>query len=395
MESLIESHNRLLHQLEVKFRRNLNIDWNDRLIGLTGARGVGKTTFLLTYIKEKLNNSPYALYVSMDDFYFSTTPLIQLADEWTKKGGTHLFLDEIHKYPNWSQELKNIYDRYKKLKVVFTGSSVLHIQSGNADLSRRAVVYTMEGLSFREFLNIEAGTNFPTLTLDDLIKKHVVHAKEIVSKVKPLAHFESYLKYGYYPFYLESRNTYHQKLLNTINLMLEVDLPYLRHVDVQYIHKLKKLLYMLTQTVPFQPNVSQLAADIETSRTTILLYLSYLQEAKLLNLLRSKSNSDSMLAKPDKVYLHHPNLFYAIGGATLNKGNERETFFYNQVNNAYKINYTPQGDFLVAGKYTFEIGGKTKSKKQIKAVKNSYIAADMLEYGYDNKIPLWLFGFLY
>jgi predicted AAA+ superfamily ATPase len=395
MEALLESHNRQLKQLEIKFRRHLDIDWNDRLIGLTGARGVGKTTFLLTYIKEQLKNAPHALYASMDDLYFSEVSLVQFADAWVKSGGTHLFLDEIHKYANWSQELKNIYDRYKKLKVVFTGSSVLHIQSGNADLSRRAVVYTMEGLSFREFLNIEAGTKFEKISIEELVKNHLSICKEIISKVKPLAYLDKYLTYGYYPFYLESTTTYHRKLLNTINLTLEVDLPYLRHVDVKYIHKLKKLLYMLSQSVPFQPNVSKLAADIETSRNTVMLYLNYLEEAKLLNLLRSKASSDALLAKPEKVYLHQSNLLHAIGSASLNKENERETFFYNQVNNVCKVEYSPQGDFLVEGKYVFEVGGKTKNKKQIKAVKNSFIAADMLELGFENKIPLWLFGFLY
>ncbi|MFN4084054.1 MAG: ATP-binding protein [Bacteroidia bacterium] len=395
LEALIDTHNRQINQLDVRFIRNLDIDWSDRLIGITGARGVGKTTFLLTYIKENLKNSPYVLYASADDFYFSNTGLLQLADEWVKRGGTHLFLDEIHKYSNWSQELKNIYDRYKKLKVVFTGSSVLHIQSGNADLSRRAVVYKMEGLSFREFLNIEAKTKFEKITLQDIVVNHLEICRDIVAKVKPLAYFENYLKYGYYPYYLESVNTYHRKLFNTIILMLEVDLPYLRHVDVKYVYKLKKLLHLLAQSTPFQPNVSQLATDMEVSRHTIMLYLNYLEESKLLNLLRSKASSDAVLAKPEKVYLHHPNLMYAIGHSAINKGSERETFFYNQVNNVCKVGYTPIGDFLVDGKYTFEVGGKTKTKKQIKSVKQSYIAADMLEYGFDNKIPLWLFGFLY
>jgi uncharacterized protein len=395
MELLIEAHNRQIEQLEIRFRRDLSIDWNDRLIGLTGARGVGKTTFLLTYIKEQLNNSPKALYASMDDFYFSNATLLQLADEWVKRGGTHLFVDEIHKYLNWSQELKNIYDKYKKLKVIFTGSSVLHIQSGNADLSRRAVVYNMEGLSFREYINIETGNSFERISLTELLKNHEAICREIVSKIKPIAYFDNYLKHGYYPYYLESSATYHRKLLNTINLMLEVDLPYLRHVEVKYVHKLKKLLYLLAQSAPFQPNVSQLAGDMEVSRNTVMLYLNYLEESKLLNLLRSKASSDAMLAKPEKVYLHHPNLLHAIGNVAVNKGSERETFFYNQVNNVCKVAYTTSGDFLVEGKYTFEIGGKTKGKKQIKEIKNSYIAADMLEYGFDNKIPLWLFGFLY
>lgn len=395
METILEAHQRLISQLEIRFRRNLDIDWNDRLIGLTGARGVGKTTFLLTHIKENLNNSPHVLYASMDDYYFSNKGILQLADEWVKKGGTHLFIDEIHKYPNWSQELKNIYDRYKKLKVIFTGSSVLHIQSGNADLSRRAVVYSMEGLSFREFLNIEANANFEKIAFEDLLKNHQTIAKKVIEQIKPLAWFDKYLKYGYYPYYLESTSTYQKKLFSTINLMLEVDLPFLRNVEVKYVHKLKKLLYLLSQSVPYQPNVSQLSADLEVSRNTVMLYLNYLSEAKILNLLHSKSSSDAMLAKPEKVYLHHPNLFYAISNTTINKGTERETFFYNQVNNIHKVEYSEFGDFLVDRKYTFEIGGKTKSKKQVKSIKNSYIAADMLEYGFENKIPLWLFGFLY
>jgi len=312
-----------------------------------------------------------------------------------KRGGTHLFLDEIHKYPNWSQELKNMYDRYKKLRVVFTGSSVLHKQSGKADLSRRAVVYNMEGLSFREYINIETGNDFEKVTLQELLKNHESISRDIVKKIKPFMYFDNYLNYGYYPYYLESTTTYHRKLMNTIILMLEIDLPYLRHVEVKYIHKLKKLLYILAQSVPFHPNVSQLSADMDVSRHTVMLYLNYLEESKLLNLLRSKASSDAMLAKPEKVYLHHPNLLHTIGKVAVNKGNERESFFYNQVKNKYKVEYSNAGDFLVEGKYTFEIGGKSKGKKQIKDIKNSYVAADMLEYGFENKIPLWLFGFLY
>ncbi len=394
MEGLLETHNRYISNLEVLFRRSFEIDWNDRLIGLVGARGVGKTTFLLTRIKEELGNSK-VLYASCDDIFFATTSLVSLADEWVKRGGEYLFLDEIHKYPNWSQELKNIYDRYKKLKVVFTGSSVLHIYSGNADLSRRAVVYNINGLSFREFVNIQTQSTFPKLTLVELLKNHEQLSREIVSKIKPFEHFGNYLRYGYYPYYLESTTTYHRKLMNTINLMLEIDLPYLRNVDVKYVHKLKKLLSILSHAVPFQPNISQLATDMEVSRNTVMLYLNYLEESKLLNLLRSKASSDAMLAKPEKVYLHHPNLLYAIAPHSVNKGNERETFFYNQVNNVHKVSYAVSGDFLVEGKYTFEVGGKTKKNKQINSMKDSFVVADDVEYGSENRIPLWLFGFLY
>ncbi len=395
MEKLIETHQRYLNNLEILFRRNFDIDWNDRLIGLVGARGVGKTTLLLIRIKEELTDSSKALYASADDIFFSTTTLVDLADEWVKHGGEYLFLDEIHKYPNWSQELKNIYDRYKKLKVVFTGSSILDIYSGNADLSRRAVVYNINGLSFREFVNIETGQDFQAIKLEDLLQNHVQIATELLKKIKPFEHFENYLKYGYYPFYLESKTTYHRKLMNTITLMLEIDLPYLRNVEIKYVHKLKKLLYILSQAAPFQPNISQLATDMEVSRNTVMLYLNYLEESKLLNLLRSKSSSDAMLAKPEKVYLHHPNLLHAIAPHLVNKGSERETFFYNQVNNVTKVSYTQIGDFLVEDRYTFEIGGKSKKKKQIQSVTDGYVVADDVEYGFQNRIPLWLFGFLY
>lgn len=395
MNDLLDNHLRIIEELECRFDRTISIDWNDRLIGLTGARGVGKTTYLLNHIKHKLSESDKAIYVSLDDIYFSNHSLVEFAGDWSKRGGTHLFLDEIHKYPNWSQELKNIYDRYKKLKVVFTGSSLLHIFSGKADLSRRAVVYTMNGLSFREFLQIETGKEFESYTLTEIIKNHTSIAKKIVKEVKPLAFFDDYLLYGYYPFYLESKNSYHRKLMNTLTLMLEVDLPYLRHVEIKYIHKLKKLLHVIAHAVPFQPNVSKLAGDIEVSRNTIMLYLNYLEESKIINLLHSKSSSDVHLAKPEKVFLHHPNIIRAITRENCELGTIRESFFYNQVNNVYPVMSSPVSDFYVDSKYTFEIGGRNKNRKQIKNTKHSYVAADNIEYGMDDKIPLWLFGFLY
>ena len=395
MNTLIDTFHRQISELDCRFDRHLSIDWNDRLIGLTGARGVGKTTYLLNHIKNKLAENAQAIYVSLDDIYFSSHTLVDFAGDWLKRGGTHLFLDEVHKYANWSQELKNIYDRYKKLQVVFTGSSLLHIHAGEADLSRRAVVYSMNGLSFREFLQIETGNEFPIYTLNEIIHKHEAIAQEIVAKIHPLAHFDNYLEYGYYPFYLESKASYHRKLMSTITLMLEVDLPYMRHVEVKYIHKLKKLLHLISQAVPFQPNVSKLAGDIEVARNTVMLYLNYLEDSKIINLLHSKSSSDAYLAKPEKVFLHHPNMAYATDRPGVDVGAIRESFFYNQVNNVYKVRSSPVSDFLVEDKYTFEVGGKNKSKKQIKNTADSYVAADNIEYGNSNTIPLWLFGFLY
>ncbi len=395
MEDLIATHESILRNFESRFERTLDIDWNDRLIGLTGARGVGKTSFLINHIIKNLSAESKPLYISMDDIQVSTRTLVECADNWIKQGGTHLFIDEIHKYPNWSQELKNIYDRYRKLKVIFTGSSLLHIQSGKADLSRRAVVYTMNGLSLREFIQIQTGLEFPKIELEDLLKNHTKIAREIAANILPIAHYQEYLRYGYYPFYLESTNSYAQKLLNTITLMLETDLPYLRHVDVKYIHKLKKLVYLVSHALPYQPNVSKLSGDLEVARNTIMLYLNYLEEAKLFNLLQSKSSSEANLGKPEKVYLHHPNLMYAIGKNTVQDGTVRESFFYNQVANVHKVTASLQADFLVNEKYTFEIGGKNKTRKQLKTVFDGYIAADNLEVGSGKTIPLWLFGFLY
>ncbi len=395
MEALLETHERIVSNFKSRFDREMDIDWNDRLIGLTGARGVGKTSYLINHMCTNLSKDSNPLYISMDDIYFSNITLIDCADNWVKRGGTHLFIDEIHKYPNWSQELKNIYDRYFNLKVIFTGSSLLHIHSGKADLSRRAVIYVMNGLSLREYINIETGLSFPKYKLKELLQNHQEIARDIVSKIKPLAHYDNYIKFGYYPYYLESVNSYPQKLQSTINLMLETDLPYLRHVDVKYIHKLKKLLFLVAHALPFQPNVSKIAGDLDVSRNTIMLYLNYLEEAKLFNLLQSKSSSEANLAKPEKVYLHHPNLMYAIGKSAIQIGTVRESFFFNQVANVYKVTASPNADFLVENEFTFEIGGKSKTKKQIKGIQESYVVADNIEYGSEKYIPLWLFGFLY
>jgi len=372
------------------------IQWNSRLIGIKGARGVGKTTLLLQYIKLKLASElDNSLYVSLDSLWFAENSLLDLADSFVKQGGKYLFLDEVHKYPNWSQELKNIYDDHLQLKVVFTGSSLLEILNARADLSRRAIIYTMQGLSFREYLMIETGADLKAYKLEEVLTGHTALASEVLEKVKPLAHFSKYLKSGYYPFYLEQPDIYFMRLNEIVNMMLEIELPLLRGLDVGYVSRIKQLLYIISQSVPFIPNVSKLSDKIGIQRSTLLGYLHYLEEIKLTINLFKEAGGISKLQKPLKIYLENTNLMYALGPGEVNKGNLRETFFANQIREQHSGSYTAKGDFLIDGKYIFEIGGKDKTRKQIKDLNNAFIAADELEYGYQNKIPLWLFGFLY
>lgn len=398
MEELVEKFRFKLSLTSTDFVRSLgsDINWNARLIGVKGARGVGKTTMLLQHIKMNLAKElDKTLYVSLDSIWFSNNTLVDLADDFVKKGGEYLFLDEVHRYDNWSQELKNIYDDYPMLKVVFTGSSLLQILNARADLSRRAITYTMQGLSFREYLSIETGQHFDRLTLESILSNHTKESTLINAKLKPLYYFDTYLKQGYYPFYKEERGLYVSRLEEVINMMLEIELPLLRGLDLAYVHKIKQLLLIISESVPFIPNVSKLSAKMGIARGTLLLYFHYLDEIGLTINLFKESGGISKLQKPLKVYLENSNLMYALTPTAANIGNIRETFFANQLGYAHKIRYAEKGDFLINEKYIFEIGGKDKSMKQIEGIENSYIAADGIEYGFQNKIPLWLFGFLY
>jgi predicted AAA+ superfamily ATPase len=378
MDSLFTTHNRILDKLRDQFVRPLEaeINWNSQLIALQGARGVGKTTLFLKYIKKHYKDSTKALYVSLDHLYFSSNTLLDFANDFYKQGGRHLFIDEVHKYPNWSRELKNIYDGFPDLKVAFTSSSILEILKGNADLSRRVVIYDLKGLSFREYLNITTGNHFDKYSLNDIVTDHIAIARKITKQVQPFVHWKNYLTYGYYPFYLEGQDMYNQRLMNVINITLDTDLVQCRHVEYSYINKLKKLLYMVAVSPPMQPNIAKLSQTIEASRATITQYFDYLRDAQLVNLLKSDKKGYAHLAKAEKVYLHNTNLSYSIAPEAINPGNMRETFFFNQVGAFHKLSHTDKADFLVDGKYIFEIGGKNKT-----------------DYG--NKIPLWLFGFLY
>jgi predicted AAA+ superfamily ATPase len=398
MESLVSKFYSKLGATSTDFVRDTmyQVNWNARLIGLKGARGIGKTTLLLQYIKLHLSDQlDKTLYVSLDALWFNTNSLMDLVDEFSKKGGKYLFIDEVHKLQGWPQVLKNIYDENPHLNVVFTGSSLLEILNARADLSRRAVVYEMQGFSFREYLSIESGINFEILSLEQILNNHLQEAQKINQKMKPFQYFETYLKQGYYPFYREQPDLYEIRLGEVINMILEIELPQLRGVELAYITKVKQLLVIIAQSVPFMPNVSKLSEKININRATLLSYLHYLSEIGLTHNLFKDSYGISRLQKPAKIYLENTNLIYLLAQQNANVGNVRETFFINQLNYKHSVTYAEQTDFKIDDIYYFEIGGKNKTNKQIATLENSYIVADDIEYGYQNKIPLWLFGFMY
>jgi predicted AAA+ superfamily ATPase len=318
-----------------------------------------------------------------------------LAAYFVKNGGTLLALDEVHKYPNWSKEIKNIYDDNKELQIILTGSSILEIKKGDADLSRRSVDYVLPTLSFREFLMFENGIEFPVYSINDILDNHSEIVKGINQKIKPIFYYQKYIKTGAYPFYLEAKSDYTNQLLKTINLLLESDLISVLNIDYSHILKLKKLLLLIAESVPFKPNISELSSKVGITRDSVMKYFVYLQKAKLIYMLCAANKGFRRFEKPEKIYLNNTNQLFAISNTQPNSGTIRETFFLQHLNYANTINYSANGDFLVNNKLIFEIGGKNKTYNQIKDLKDSFIAADDLEYGYGKKIPLWLFGFLY
>jgi len=397
MEQLFERYYRLLDSTPMNFTRGYaeKINWNARMIGVRGARGIGKTTILLQYMKQNFQRDGSALYASLDNLWFSENRLIDLADVFVKQGGKYLFLDEVHKYIGWSQELKNIYDGYPDLKIVFTGSSLLEIRKSRADLSRRAVVYNLRGLSFREYLNLTEGIKLPVFSLDDIISGHVELAHEVLKQVKPLKYFTTYLKTGYYPFFLEVPELYFHRLDEIINLILENELPLLRNVELANVPKLKLLLKILAESAPFIPNIVKLSERSGLTRNTVIMYLGYLEEAHLGKNLYKNAKGISRLQKPDKIYLENTNLMHALSPVGVNSGNLRETFFVNQLGESHIVEYASEGDFVIDGRFVIETGGKYKGFDQVKGIRDSYVVSDGIEYGTGNRIPLWLFGFLY
>ncbi len=389
MEKLIGQYRALIDNTSLQFVRYLynKIDWNNRFIAILGARGVGKTTLLLQRIK-MVHSYSEALYVSADDIYFTENKLFDLADTFYKNSGRFLYIDEIHKYPNWSKELKMMYDNLPQLHVVFTGSSILNVYKGSDDLSRRVIKYEMQGLSFREYLNMTQNVKIKKYSLDEILENKV----ELPDISHPLVHFKEYLKRGYYPFFSEPN--YEIRLQNVVNVMLEQDIPAFANMNFSTAQKLKHLMQIIAESVPFKPNFTKISEIIQVHRNSATDYFHYLERAGLILQLRVASSGIGAIRKVEKVFLENPNLMYALSGSKTNIGNVRECFFYNQMKLNFEVFWTEKGDFKIE-ECTFEIGGKQKNQTQVADIKNAFVVKDDIEYGYMNVIPLWHFGMNY
>lgn len=396
MEELLIQSQALIAATSIEVKRFLHqeIRWENRLIGIVGARGTGKTTLLLQHLKKHFK-SGQAVYLSLDDIYFTEHGLRDVVRLFHRQGFTHFFLDEVHKYPGWSREIKNLYDFEPGVHIVFTGSSIIDVLQQEVDLSRRTVLYELPGLSFREYLALATGLPLPAFTLKDILHHHQELADEVLGQVKPLQHFRSYLEHGYYPFFAENLPTYHHRLRKVLRLVLESDLAFITGITTENIQKIHRLIYILASHVPFKPNVQKLSERVGLHRNTFTQYLHYLEKARIINMLGRGGRSISTLQKPDKIYLENTNLAYALAENKPEIGNIRETFFLNQVKPVAPVGLAPKGDFLVNGEWTFEVGGQKKGHRQISNVPHAFIAADDIERGAFSKIPLWLFGFLY
>ena len=398
IEEITRVFNRRLAATPTEFHRYLfyEIDWEDKLIGIKGPRGCGKTTLLLQHIKQSFlgQDLEKVLYVSLDNIWFADNSILDLVDYHYNHGGTHIFIDEIHYEPKWQTMLKNLSDNYPGMYIVYTGSSMLEIEAHEGDLSRRQVMYEMRGMSFREYLEYEGVVKHESLTLEQLIGNHVEIAMDICSRTNVLGCFNKYLREGYYPFYKAVRQGFDSRLLATVNQVIESDYPQIDDVTVTTIRKTKKMLMVLSECVPQLPNMSQLYRELETDRNNGLKMLRALERGGLLLLLGSKAKSINQLSRPDKIYINNPTLMYALS-PRADIGSVRETFFMNQLSQSHELSYPKAGDFLVDGRYLFEVGGKGKPFSQIKDIPDSYLAVDDTEIGRGARIPLWLFGMLY
>jgi len=396
MESLLEFQENILRQIKNNFRRYLHnqINWKHRMIGIKGPRGAGKTTLMLQHLKYDLGMAPEALYITADHNWFYNHTLFDVANDWYKQGGKILYIDEVHKYPKWSVELKNIYDGLPEMQVVFSASSALDIYRGEADLSRRVITYLLAGLSFREFLIFTKGINFEAINIAEIHKNQQSITRMITEDFRPLPLFRKYLEVGYLPIIAEGEDTYLIKLKQVINTIVDVDLAYIASYNSGTAIKVKKLLGVIAESVPFKPNIAALARKLDLSRDSVYQYIYQLRDARLINTLSSEGKGVSTLQKPDKIFLENTNLAFALR-EKLEIGNVRETFVLNQLlNSGLSVNAPVEGDFITDG-LTIEVGGKGKNRNQVKHLDNYLIASDDIETGSGNKAPVWLFGFLY
>lgn len=396
IQPLYDNYHRKIAKISLEFKRYLfsQINWNARMIGIKGARGVGKTTLLLQHILENYGNIDETLYASMDDLWFANHTLMDLVDWADRHGLTHLYLDEVHRYKTWSETLKNIYDNYPDMHIIYTSSSLLAMDNGKVDLSRRQTLYTLQGLSFREFLEFEKVYHMQPLSIETLLNEHMKIALNLTKSIKIEPLFEAYLEHGYYPFYKEDHNDFFAHLREIVSVVIDNDLPAVENMSYETIQKTKRLLMIISEHVPFEPNMSELWKQLATNNELGLRMLYSLDKAQILSLLTEKSKSYKYLYKPDKIFINNTNLMHALC-PHVEVGNARETFFQNQMAVIHEVTTPKKGDFLIDGHYLFEVGGKKKTFNQIKDVPNSFLAVDETEIGFANRIPLWMFGLSY
>lgn len=396
IQPLYDNYHRKIAKVNLQFKRYLynQIHWNARIIGIKGPRGVGKTTMLLQHILENYPDIDKTLYASLDDLWFSTHSLIDLVDWADRHGINRLYLDEVHRYEGWSLTLKNIYDNYPDMSIIYTSSSILIMDNAQTDLSRRQTTYTLYGLSFREYLAFENVLHIEPVSINDLLKQHVKIAMQIVQKVKIAPLFENYLEHGCYPFYKEMPEDFQSQLRAAVATVIDYDLPAVEKVTFETILKVRKLLMLISAQVPFEPNMSELWKQLSTNNELGLRMLYALDKAQILTLLTTKAKNYKYLFKPDKIFLNNTNLMHVLC-PKVDKGNERETFFVSQMQATYDVKHPKQGDFIIADKYLFEVGGKNKTFDQIADMPNSYLAVDDTEVGHGSRIPLWMFGLTY
>lgn len=399
MEQLFERKDQKIRLTSMNFVRDMmnDINWDAQLICIRGARGVGKTTLMLQYIKSHYKAmSKEVLFVSLDTVYFTTHSLIELADAFYKNGGKHLFIDEAHKYPTWSREIKEIYDFYPDMRVVISGSSLLNILEGDADLSRRCVSYDMQGLSFREFLKFYHNIDIRRYSLDEILNTPESLCSEVLDKCQPLPLFNDYLKYGYFPFYNKNKENYYTLIEQIVSYVIESELPQVFNVEAAMARKIKALMGIVSSSLPYEVDATKLSGVIGVHRTTVVNYLYMLDKASMINMIFEESKTVKKLQKPDKLYIENTNMLYAISSGAVDTGTIRETFCVNQLSASHNVEYSKRkGDFLIDGRYTFEVGGRNKGFSQVAGVDNSFVLADNIDSPYGRKLPIWTMGFLY